>query len=529
MAAGRGRAVAALGAAFVLLLTSTACTDDGDDPPETSSTTSGEPVDGGTVTLGIADRLVVDPVDASLASPSDLMVADLLHDGLTRLDPDGAVQPALAREWRANDLFTGFRFTLDPDATFTSGRPVVAEDVISSLERVIAGGDSSLAALSLELVDGFRAFVDGKAEHVSGLLAPDEHTVGVKLTAPLSVLPEVLANPVLSVVDEATVADDDLGALDLSGSWAVTSADDDGLQLERRAGADGSLDAIDVRSFDDADAAYDAFEDGEVDWATVPSSRYDQALEGQGDGAFAPFHAELFFGLNVRSPKLSNQEFRQAIRMAIDRDAIVDAVYPDLADPLATVVPAGVPGHDPGRCAACTHDPAGAADIVTFAFPDGAPTVQIDFDQSTAQEAMAQIVAADLEAVGIPTELRPQPLEAYKQFVVSGEQELFSFGWIGAYGSTDAYLAPLFSSAANDNLTGYRAAAVDSLLFKARVSADPAVNADRWAKVEAAVLDAAIVVPIAQFRTQVVLADRVLGFAHAVDGTVDWAQVQVTG
>ena len=84
---------------------------------------------------------------------------------------------------------------------------------------------------------------------------------------------------------------------------------------------------------------------------------------------------------------------------------------------------------------------------------------------------MAEIVADDLEAVGIPTELRPQPLEDYKRFVVSGEQELFSFGWIGAYGSPDAYLAPLFGSAANDNLTGYRSAAVDGLLAEARSAA----------------------------------------------------------
>ena len=39
-------------------------------------------------------------------------------------------------------------------------------------------------------------------------------------------------------------------------------------------------------------------------------------------------------------------------------------------------------------------------------------------------------------------------------------------------------------------------------------------------------LEAAVVVPIAQFRTQVVVAERVEGLTHAVDGTVDWAQVQ---
>jgi hypothetical protein len=41
------------------------------------------------------------------------------------------------------------------------------------------------------------------------------------------------------------------------------------------------------------------------------------------------------------------------------------------------------------------------------------------------------------------------------------------------------------------------------------------------------VLKAAVAVPIAQFRTQVVVADRVQGFETAVDGTVDWSEVTV--
>ena len=164
-------------------------------------------------------------------------------------------------------------------------------------------------------------------------------------------------------------------------------------------------------------------------------------------------------------------------------------------------------------------------------FPDGdVPTVHIDYDESPAQEAMAEMVAADLEAVGIPTELRPLPLDEYKSFVVSGEQELFSFGWIGAYGSPDAYLAPLFGSAANDNLTGYRSAEVDGLLAAgSRRAPTPPRTPQRWAVAEQTILEAAVVVPIAQFRTQVVVADRVEGLQHAVDGTVDWAQVTLSG
>ena len=151
-----------------------------------------------------------------------------------------------------------------------------------------------------------------------------------------------------------------------------------------------------------------------------------------------------------------------------------------------------------------------------FAFPDGkVPTINIDFDESAAQQEMAELVAADLEAVGIPTELRPLPLEEYKDFVVSGDQELFSFGWIGAYGSPDAYLAPLFGSAANDNLTNYRSARVDGLLpagpGRGRPSRERRALGGRR---DAMCSRPPSSCPIAQFRTQVVVADRVEGLVH---------------
>ncbi len=509
------------------LAASSACTGDGGSAKPTTSTLSER--DAGTMRLGIGGDLIVDPVEASLASPSDLMVLDLLHDGLTRLDDEGIPQPAIATRWEANAARTAFRFHLDPEATFSSGRPITPQAVIASLERVMAAGDSSLAALSLEAVTGFRAFAEGEAPHVSGLTAPDVATVRIGLEAPLSVLPEVLSSPLLSVIDPETI-EGDLGTLDLSGDWVVASDEDGSVRVERREGAVGTLAAVELRHYDDDEAAYDGFESGEVDWAPVPSSRYEDAIDAYGDGAITPFQAELFFGMNVSSPSLANAALREAIAKAIDRDAIVEAVYSDLADPLPTVVPAGVVGHDPDRCPECTHDPDAAAAIVDYVFPkDNAPTVNIDFDESPAQKEMAELVAADLDAVGIPTKLRPLPLEEYKAFVVSGQQELFSFGWIGAYGSPDAYLAPLFGSAANDNLTNYQSRLVDGWLDGARAGLDREKNAERWALAETRILKAHVVVPIAQFRTQVVVAERVEGLAIAVDGTVDWAQIRLTG
>ena len=534
--AGRLRAVPVL-VAVAMLLAGCPGDDEGDD--DRPSTTEerrppGEIVEGGTMRLGIGGPLVADPVLANLGSPTDLLVLDLLHDGLTRTDADGEVQPGLALEWSADPTLTTWTFKLDPDATFTSGRVLTATDVIAALERVAKGGDTSLAALRLEAIAGFREFVSGTTPNLAGLTAPDPSTVQVVLATPLSALPAILASPVFGVVDLASLTSPavqagDLAGLNVTGSWTVEEADDEGARLERRDGTDGHLDAVELRAFDDPVDAYDAFDDGDVDWALVPVDRYGDAVDDYGDDAFAPFHAELFFGMRVSSPALANMEVRKAIRASIDRNAIVRAVYADLAEPLTTVIPEGVPGHDPARCAECVFDPEQARAILAAAFPaGGVPTVAIDYDQSPAQEAMAGIIADGLGAAGIPTQLRPKPLEEYKAFVVSGAQELFSFGWIGAYASPDAYLAPLFGSAADDNLTGYGDAGVDNAIGIARGTQDLAAAGVAWADVEARVLTDAIVVPIAQFRTPAVVGERVQAWEHAVDGSVDWSSVWVS-
>lgn len=513
-----------------------ACTDHGGEPlPPTTTADPDVVVDGGAMRLGLGGEIVIDPATANVGSPSDLLVLDLLHDGLTRADADGAIGPALAAEWAHDPALTTWTFTLDPTATFASGRAVTATDVTASIERVAKLGDASLAALRLEGIQGFRAFVDGSAPTLAGLTAPDAQHVQIVLDAPLSVLPSILAGPMFGVVDVASVtaASADpakLAALDLAGGWAIDRVDDDRVVLDRRDGTPGHLDAVELVAHDDPAGAYEAFEASKVDWALVPVEQVEEAIEAHGDEHVTPFQAELFFGLRASSPVLGNVTLRQAIAAAIDRAEVVREVYEHRADPLTSIVPAGVPGHDADGCAACGYDPDRAKQLLATAFPDGSvPTVAVDFDESAEQREMAELVAAQLAAVGIPTELRPKPLPEYQQFVVSGAQELFSFGWIGGYASPDAYLAPLFGSAADDNLTGFGAAEVDAALAEARATDDGAAALARWAAVESQVLEAAVVVPIAQLRVRAVAADRVRGFEAAVDGTVDWSEVWVTG
>ena len=212
---------------------------------------------------------------------------------------------------------------------------------------------------------------------------------------------------------------------------------------------------------------------------------------------------------------------------SIDRAALVKAVYPSVADPLAGVVPAGVAGHLDDPCGdPCTYDPDAAKQLLAQVYPDGAvPTVNIDYEDGTDSAAVAGALAADLNAVGIPTATRPHPADQYPQFAVSGQQGLFQLGWIGLYDDADAYLAPLFATGSRDNATGFTDGAFDQLVNQARATAGAADRAALEQHAEQRLLSLAPVVPIAQFRTRAVVSDRVHDLAVSLDGTLDAERV----
>jgi len=467
-------------------------------------------VPGGTLRLGIARLPSLDPADSTPESPSASIAADLLFDGLTEVVSGAdSASPALAERWETPDGGVTWRFILRGDALFADGRPVTAADVEASLDRVIARGAASLTAARLEAVADVRVV--------------DPATVEVVLERPMASLPEVLAAPAFGIVPAAAAT----GTLDLatgaSGPFRLAVLDGDVVRLVRARDGAALLDGVDLHQFDELAAAYDAFQAGDLDWTLVPPARAESAAEDHGTDGFVPFQAELFFGFNLADPTFADARFRRAIVTAVDRAAVVRAVYFGFAEPLDAIVPVGVPGHDATRCGAgCRHDPDLARSLLAEVFPaGGVPEVVIDHEDGPDETALAQAVEQQLEAVGIPAALRPHPRDGFGEFAVSGQQALVRLGWIGVAATPDVYLHPLFRTGGTDNVTGFSDPIVDLLLEASARALDPAERLRLLGEAEVAILSAAPIVPIAQFRLLSVSAPAVQDLDIDVGGTFD--------
>ncbi len=92
-----------------------------------------------------AEPETLDPAKSS-GVPDSVVETDLF-EGLVRLDPDENVLPGVAASWeRAPDGVT-YTFHLRPDARWSNGDPVTAQDFVYAWRRTV---DPATAAADIE-------------------------------------------------------------------------------------------------------------------------------------------------------------------------------------------------------------------------------------------------------------------------------------------------------------------------------------------------------------------------------------------
>lgn len=112
-------------------------------------------------------------------------VIEQMADGLVELDANLQVQPSLAESWEVLEGGQAYRFRLREGASWGDGQPLRASEVVAALSRLAAPGDLYGFSVIAD-VEGAEAHRDGKAASISGLEAPDERTMVVRLRRPSS-------------------------------------------------------------------------------------------------------------------------------------------------------------------------------------------------------------------------------------------------------------------------------------------------------------------------------------------------------
>jgi ABC-type transport system substrate-binding protein len=476
------RAARAVGAALTAAVLCAACgslsTDSAsvEDPwlvpanlSEAAGLASVKPADSLVVDFG--DDLVTNPVGADPTSPAHLQALDLFYDGLTKWDAaQGAWVLDLAVAVTETSDGLTWTFDLDPQAAFTDGTPLTAVDVARSLQVVLAD-TGALVSLRLDVIEGVTAL--------------DDHTVEIQMRHPDKALPAVLSSPLLGVTP-AAVLDGTVG----SGDYTLATADfivpvDPGSRLP-----DITVSSQDPHVVLDPGDSAMGVAAGEL--------RTGSAL------------VEVHYGLNVRSPKLSDALHRQLVASVVDQEPFAGVVG-------GSAIPIDEFAADPKSCAT---DCGGPVLTATVAVPD----LYVDYvtEETGVEAEMAEMLAHQLRLSGVPAEPRGHSLEEFSNLVAFGAHEIYRTGWVGLAPELDGLLSP-YLSGSPDNISGYDNPVFDGWLAAARRSGE---SADYQEALNVLVGDV-VVIPLVRLSHQFGVSDEVVGLEMRPDGTFDVSRVFV--
>jgi oligopeptide transport system substrate-binding protein len=379
---------------------------------------------GGTLAIALLDPGPLDPARSN--GMEDEIVLGNLFDGLTALDPSGAVRPAMAASWSGDPALRRWEFRLRPEARWSDGSPVRSDDFVYAWQRLAepkAKPGPSPARALLSGVTGYRAFAAGRARSITGLETPDPATLVVRLDRPFADLPALVGALPLSPLPAALVGPDPAAYLDRpvgNGPFRLAAPARPGrpLTLDRNPafwGAPALLDRVQVARASDEQTAWLELQNGQAAFAPVPPDQLAAARTVYGPSADGRTNPGLLQGptlatwqltFNLNSKLAGDARWRQAVSLAIDRDRLAEEVAGTAASGL---VPPATPGWGTAStCPACAHDPAKARALLAKAKVGSAP-VALAVPAGSEARRIAALVADDLDAAGIKVDLSSAP------------------------------------------------------------------------------------------------------------------------
>lgn len=419
--------------------------------------------------------------------------------GLTYLSVGSEPQLDLASSVEISADGLVYTFKLRDGIMFHHGRQAVAEDFRWSIERAVSPEKASWVQGFMTSVVGYDDFVAGAVPGLAGLGALDDRTIVITLSKPDARLLSTLGIPPFYVLprDEVERLGDEFLTHPVgTGPYKWVSYDGANNQMIAARFEDyiyhghlPYLDEIEVRWNVTSDIQYLQVVRGDADLSLgIPASVVPDIMA---DAALAERFATLdaldvsWWAFSVTKPPFNDVRVRQAVNLAFDRSrASVFGINPTghLLPPslLGFSDSAPIYAHDPDRARALLAE-AGLTDLELKIGVFGAT--------SGVSVRIAQLIAQDLEAVGIRTVLEQRQETAFDiGSALSDEYDMWNMGWGMGLPDPSELTASLFGTGGAANFGGYSNPALDAKALDAISITDRDVRAVAYAEIEAELL-----------------------------------------
>jgi peptide/nickel transport system substrate-binding protein len=462
----------------------------------------------------VGDSLTLDP-HAQNEGPTHTL-AHQVYEPLLQRDMAGAIIPALATDWAPHsDDPTIWVFNLREGVTFHDGAEFNADDVVFSLNRAM----SETSAMKELLAS------------VAEVMKVDDYTVHVRTEGPNPLFPNNLtnlfmmdqgwaeANNVVAVQDIAN-GEDSFAARNANGTGAFSLTS---REPEVRTVLTANPDYWGIGQFplEVSEIIYTPIQNQATRVAALLSGEVDiiqdvpvQDLErvGSTDGlkvVTAPQNRTIFLGMQQGADDLETDNIeganpfadvrvRQAINMAVNREAIQQVVMRGQSAPTGVIMPPFVNGWTEELDAYPENDMDAARALMAEAgYEDGFEIIfNCPNDRYINDEAICQAVVGMLAQIGITANLEAQTRANHFPLIQNQETEFYLLGW-GVPTFDSEYIFNFLVHSTTDeygswNNTGYSNPDVDemivSLASETNLDVRNATIADIWAQVQEDVL-----------------------------------------
>lgn len=447
------------------------------------------------------------------------IVPTQMYDQLITYKPKSAqLGPDIASSWNVSPDGKTYTFQLRKDVTFWNGDKVTAQSFIDEFQRIL---DKSLNSPAVGFIDpaivGADAYYKGTAKTITGITAPDPYTLKIQLTTPEAYFMDVLAMSFFSPVDMTYINKIGNKAFDHSamgtGPFKLASYTQ-GKELVLKKNPNyfikgtPKLDEVDFFINSNEEASALKFKQGtsafigwnqNIDSADFVSMMNDPKYKN--DFYKQPLVAVYYLALDVK-PKspIQNKLVRQAINMAIDKKKLVQ-LQNGRASVANQVLPPAMPGYNKNLPSNVDYqyNPAKAKQLLKQAGYGSGFTVDMLTTSDSTTAKLAQSMQADLAAVGIKVNIRPENSSSYLQDAMGQKYPISYTAWFQDFPDPYDFLDVLLNGdqiASGNNMAAYNNPTVNKELAAAAVMPNGQARYQKYTDIQNQILADAPWVPL---------------------------------
>jgi oligopeptide transport system substrate-binding protein len=478
-----------------------------------------------------AEPETLDPAKSTGVTESNIQYE--IFEGLTTYSPDGQVVPGVAEKWEVSDDGKTYTFHLR-DSKWSNGDPVTAEDFVYAWRRVLDPATASDYAPIFDVIANAEQIRKGEEKDLTklGIAATDPKTFTVSLAKSAPYFLGLVRHSSFLPVHKATVdkfGQDWTKPGNIVGNGAFTLSEwtpQSSLTVVKNPNyydaANVKLEKIVYYPTEDISEEFKRFRNGELQITyEVPSDQIGFIEANMKDEYEAkPYLGTYYYVVNETRENGGKKEVREALALAIDREAIADKVTQGSFLPAYSWVPPGTPDYTtqylsfkdmpmPERIAKAKELLAGAG------FTAEKPLkLEILYNTSENHKKIAIAIQDMWKQVGVDATLNNQEWQVYLDTRDNKQFDVARAAWIGDYADPVTFLDLFLSDAGVRNDAGYNNAEFDKLVKDSFGISDPKARMASLEKAEQMFLADLPIIPILHYKTKHMVSKKVQGWAY---------------